>query len=179
MGTPFPSPKGGAEPPKFSVHVYCGQTAGWMKLVLGMEVGLSQGDFVLDGDPAPSPGLYSRPGLYLRPGFYSRKYGICYRPSVCLSSITFVRPTQVVQSFGNISTALGTLASQGNPSAGGVKHEGQPSIAISDLSTDISRKRCKKIRGKLVLMTNRKSYISFRLVPKSVTLNNLERRKSA
>ena len=103
-------------------------------------------------------------------------FGICYRPSVCLSSVTFVRTTQAVQSFGNISTALGTLASQGNPSAGGVKHEGQPSIAISDLSTDISRKRCKKIRGKLVLMTNRKSYISFRLVPKSVTLNNLERR---
>jgi len=28
----------------------------------------------------------------------------------------------------------------------------------------------------LVLITNRKSYISFRLVPKSVTLNDLERR---
>ena len=53
--------------------------------------------------------------------------------SVCLSSVTFVRPTQAVQIFGNISTALGTLAirgqplkilrrsSQGNPSAGGVK----------------------------------------------------------
>jgi len=26
-----------------------------MKLVLGMEVGLSPGDFVLDGDPAPLP----------------------------------------------------------------------------------------------------------------------------
>jgi len=41
---------------------------------------------------------------------------ICYRPSVCLSvvclSVTFVRPTQAVQVqiFGNISTALGTLA---------------------------------------------------------------------
>jgi len=31
-------------------------------------------------------------------------------------------------------------------------------------------------RGKLVLITNRKSYMSFRLVPKSVTLNDLERR---
>jgi len=29
------------------------------------------------------------------------------------------------------------------------------------------------IAGKLVLITNRKSYISFRLVPKSVTLNDL------
>jgi len=37
------------------VHVYCGQTAGWMKLVLGMEVGLSPGDFVLDGDRVPFP----------------------------------------------------------------------------------------------------------------------------
>jgi len=36
-------------------------------------------------------------------------------------------------------------------------------------------KRC-KIGCKLVLMTNRKSYMSFRLVPKSVTLNDLERR---
>ena len=33
------------------------------------------------------------------------------RPSVvCLSSVTFVRPTQAVEIFGNISTALGTLA---------------------------------------------------------------------
>jgi len=30
--------------------------------------------------------------------------------SACLSSVTFVRPTQAVQIFGNISTALGTLA---------------------------------------------------------------------
>ena len=48
-------PQKGAEPPKFSAHVYCGQTAGWMKLILGMEVGLSPGDFVLDGDLAPLP----------------------------------------------------------------------------------------------------------------------------
>jgi len=60
------------------------------------------------------------------------------RPSVCLSSVTFMRPTQAVQIFGNISTALGTLAIHrqltsienfteivpGNPSAaGGVKHK--------------------------------------------------------
>ena len=37
-------------------------------------------------------------------------FTICYRPSVCLSSVTFVRPTQAVLIFGNISTALGTLA---------------------------------------------------------------------
>jgi len=46
---------------------------------------------------------------------------------------------------------------------------------LEDLSKAIYRKRC-KIGGKLVLITNRKSYISFRLVQKSVTLNDLERR---
>jgi len=53
--------------------------------------------------------------------------------SVCLSSVTFVHPTQPVEILGNISTPFGTLAirwqprqilrrsSQGNPSGGGVK----------------------------------------------------------
>ena len=40
-----PLRKRGAPPPKFSAHVYCGQMARWMKLVLGMEVSLSPGDF--------------------------------------------------------------------------------------------------------------------------------------
>ena len=43
-----PSPKGGGAPPQFSAHFYCGQTAGFIKMPLGMEVGLSQGDFGLD-----------------------------------------------------------------------------------------------------------------------------------
>jgi len=46
-------PEKGAESPKFSAHVYCGQTAGWINMVLDVEVGLSPGDLVLDGDPAP------------------------------------------------------------------------------------------------------------------------------
>jgi len=33
--------------------VYCGQTAGWIKTPLGMEVDLCPGHIVLDGDPAP------------------------------------------------------------------------------------------------------------------------------
>jgi len=37
-------------------------------------------------------------------------FAICYRPSVCRLSVTLVRPTQVVEIFVNISTALGTLA---------------------------------------------------------------------
>jgi len=37
-----------------SAHLYCGQTAGCIKMPTGMEVGLSPGDFVFDGDPDPS-----------------------------------------------------------------------------------------------------------------------------
>ena len=51
-GPRSPPQKGGGAP-KFSAHVYCDQTARWIKMVLGMEIGLSQGDFVLDGDPPP------------------------------------------------------------------------------------------------------------------------------
>jgi len=45
--------KGAEPPPQFSAHFYCGQTAARIKMPLGMEVGLSTGDFVLDGDTAP------------------------------------------------------------------------------------------------------------------------------
>jgi len=47
----LPPQKGGGAP-KFSAHVYCGQTAAWIKMPIGTVVGLSPGDFVLDGDPA-------------------------------------------------------------------------------------------------------------------------------
>jgi len=33
--------------------VYCGQTVGWIRMLLGTEVGLDPGDIVLDDDPAP------------------------------------------------------------------------------------------------------------------------------
>jgi len=45
----------------------------------------------------------------------------------------------------------------------------------SGLYIHVSPKRY-EIGGKLVLIINKKSYMSFRLVPKSVTLNDLERR---
>jgi len=53
MGTQLPSPKRG-QTPNFR-PVYCGQTAGWIKTALGVEVGLGTGRTVLDGDPAPLP----------------------------------------------------------------------------------------------------------------------------
>ena len=62
-GDPAPPQK------KFSAHVYCGQTAGWMKLVHGTEVGLSPGDFVLDGDPEGA----QPPSKKFRPMFIATK----------------------------------------------------------------------------------------------------------
>ena len=59
----MPLPKKRAEPPKFSAHVYCGQTAGWIKMVLGMEVGLGPVHIVLDGDTAPLPKKGGRASL--------------------------------------------------------------------------------------------------------------------
>ena len=56
--------------------------------------------------------------------------------SVCLSSVTFVHPTQAIEIFGNVSTPFSTLAicdpsviilqrsSQGNPSVGGLNQRG-------------------------------------------------------
>ena len=68
-------------------------------------------------------------------------FAICRRPSVCLSSVvclseTFVRPTQTIEIFGNVSMPFGTLAihdlsvkilwrsSQGNPSVGELNTRG-------------------------------------------------------
>ena len=49
---PYPLPEKGRSPAQFSAHVYCGQTAAWIKMPLGTEVGLGLRDIVFDVDPA-------------------------------------------------------------------------------------------------------------------------------
>jgi len=51
MGTQPPTQKG-RSPTQFLAHVYCGQTAAWMKIPLGTEVDLGLRDIVFDVDPA-------------------------------------------------------------------------------------------------------------------------------
>ena len=53
-GDPDTPPKIKGHSPNFLAHVYCGQTAGWIKMPLGTDVGLGPGHTVLDGDPAPN-----------------------------------------------------------------------------------------------------------------------------
>ena len=103
-------------------------------------------------------------------------FAICYRRSVCLSSVTLVHPTQPVEIFGNFSSPFGTLAihwyplkilrrsSQGNPSVGGFKRKrGIQNSDFSPLECCISE----TVQDRRY----RKSYMGFRLIPKSVTLN--------
>ena len=120
-------------------------------------------------------------------------FAICYRPSVCRLSVCNARApysggSNFRQYFYGVrylghpltSTENFTEMSQGNPSAGWVKHKRGSQVQRFRTYRRLylgKWKRC-KIGGKLVLITNRKSYRSFRLVPKSVTLNDLERRNS-
>jgi len=43
--------------------VYCGQTVGWIKIQLGMQVGLDPGHIMLDGDPVPPPKTGTAPNF--------------------------------------------------------------------------------------------------------------------
>jgi len=48
-------------PPQFSAHICCGQMAGWIKMPLGMEVGLGPGHIVLHGDSVLRKGAQPPP----------------------------------------------------------------------------------------------------------------------
>ena len=99
MGTQLPPlQKADGTPAQFSAHVYCGQTAGWIKMALGMEVDLGPGHIVLDGDHLPSPKRGTAPnfrpifivvkrldidqeGTWHGGGPWSRLYGARWGPS--------------------------------------------------------------------------------------------------
>jgi len=52
------------QPTNFSTHVYCGQTARWIKIPLGVEVYLGPGDVVLDGLPSTPPLKGAQPPVF-------------------------------------------------------------------------------------------------------------------
>jgi len=61
-GDPAPAPQNGRSP-QFSAHLYCGQTAGWIKITLGINVEHGPGHIVLDGDQAPSRKTEAEPPI--------------------------------------------------------------------------------------------------------------------
>ena len=113
---------------------------------------------------------------------------VCRLSSVCLS-VTFVRPTQMIEIFGNVSTPLGTLVTldiqvkfteivPGEPLRRGSKHKRGSRIQRFWTYRTLWNGARYEAGAKLVLITNRKSHMTFRLVPNSVTLDDLERRNS-
>ena len=63
MWTQLPPEKGHTHPTEFLAHVYCGQMAGWMKMLLGTAVDLGPGHIVLDRVPAPAK-MAQQPPLF-------------------------------------------------------------------------------------------------------------------
>ena len=55
--------------------MYCDQTVGWIKMPLGMEVGLGHGHIVLDGNPAPLRRATTLP-LFSAHGYYGHTVGL-------------------------------------------------------------------------------------------------------
>jgi len=65
-GDPAP-PKEGTDP-QFWAYVYCGQTAGWIKMMpLGVEVSLGPSHIVLGGHPPPPLQRCTAPNFRLMP----------------------------------------------------------------------------------------------------------------
>jgi len=95
---------------------------------------------------------------------------VCRLSSVCLS-VTFVHPTQPIEIFGNVYAPFNTLvtwrhpdkilrrSSQGNPSVAGVKPKRKRQIYRF---RTFARLYLGNGGGKLLLMTNMKSHMSFR-----------------
>jgi len=59
-GDPRTPPQKGGRSPQLSANFYYGQTAGCIKMPLGVQVGLGPGHILLDGNEAPPKGGYRR-----------------------------------------------------------------------------------------------------------------------
>jgi len=77
-GPGSPSPKGHS-PAQFSAHICCGQMVAWIKMPLGRVLGLSPGDFMLDGDPAPPPQKGAEPPSQFSAHFYCGQMAGCIK----------------------------------------------------------------------------------------------------
>ena len=85
------------------LSLYCGQMVGWIKMPLGMVVGLGPGDIVLAGDPAPPhKGAHQPP-----PPFSAHCFGTVTYLSNCwvlvgqqIFDTLFVRKQQNLAMFG-------------------------------------------------------------------------------
>jgi len=81
--------------PQFSAHVYCGKMVGWIKMALGMEVGLGPCHILLDRHPAILPKRGQNPQIFgpclLWPNGWMHQDATWYGMEVGLSPGDFVR----------------------------------------------------------------------------------------
>jgi len=117
MGTQPPPQKGAdpASPPKKKnfrpMSIVAKRLYGWIKVTIGMEVGYSPGDFVLDGDPALSP----KRGRSPLPNFRQ------------ISTVPKRLDASRCHWYRGIASAQGTLCSMGTQPLPSLKRDGSPS----------------------------------------------------
>ena len=91
-----PPPQKGGRVPQLSAHVYCGQTAGWIKIATGMELSLCPRYIVLDGDPAPLPKKWTEPPIFSAPFYCGKTLGCIKMPKKFLfASLAECSPTRI------------------------------------------------------------------------------------
>jgi len=86
---PSPSPKMG-QSPQFSAHICCAQMAGWIKVPLGREVGLSSSNVLLDAS-FPQKGRTPQFSAHVNCGQTAGLIKMALGTEVGLGPATFVR----------------------------------------------------------------------------------------
>jgi len=115
-----PTPKRGGAP-QFSLHVYCGQTAAWIKMPLGTVIGLGLRDIVFDVAQLPPEKGNTHPNLFLAHVYCGQTAGWmktplgtevdlgpghivldCF-PAPAKGAALFFRPMSIVDTVANLS----------------------------------------------------------------------------
>jgi len=76
-GIQLPLPQRGTAPTQFLAHICCGQMAAWIKMPLGMELGLSPGDYVRWRPRSALPKKGGRPPPQFSAHFYCGQTAAC------------------------------------------------------------------------------------------------------
>jgi len=102
-----PVPPQNGRTPQFSAHVYCSQTAAWIKMSLGTEIGLGLRGIVFDVDPATPRKRHTHPHpifgpCLLWPNGWMDEDAACY--------VSRPRPRQHCTRRGHSSCESGTAA---------------------------------------------------------------------
>ena len=110
----------GTAAPHFSAHVYCGQTIGWIRILLGTEVGLGSGHYVI-WVPAPrgegARFAYAISAIFLFPdsGFRVRASRASFIAvfAICCTRYRVSRPLQSPLTLKTLADSISSFAESG------------------------------------------------------------------